>query len=140
MTLEVLKGCTDSLPAEQIQINRILDIIRKNFEKYGFRPFDTPIIEYMDVLARKYDEDAEIVQEIFKVTDRGNRKLGLRYDLTTPLSRYVASQKQLKLPFRRYAIGKVFRDGPIKKGRVREFIQCDGDVIGISGTTIEAEI
>ncbi|MFW5704251.1 MAG: histidine--tRNA ligase [Nanoarchaeota archaeon] len=140
MTLEVLKGCSDSLPAEQIQINRILDIIRNNFEKYGFRPFDTPTIEYLDVLARKYDEDAEIVQEIFKVTDRGNRKLGLRYDLTTPLSRYVASQKQLKLPFRRYAIGKVFRDGPIKKGRVREFIQCDGDVIGITGIEIEAEI
>jgi histidyl-tRNA synthetase len=140
MTNETLKGMEDSLPSEQIQTNLILNVIKKNFEKYGFRPFDTPTIEYMDVLTKKYDDDAEIVQEIFNVTDRGKRKLGLRYDLTTPLCRFVASKKQLKLPFRRYHIGKVYRDGPLKKGRKREFIQCDGDIIGISGTGVEAEV
>jgi len=137
---EILKGTRDFEPEEQIKINSILDIIRENFEKYGFRPFDTPIIELMNTLTYKYDEDAEIVGEIFKLIDRGNRNLGLRYDLTTPLARYVASKKQLKLPFKRYQIGKVFRDGPIKKGRLREFTQCDGDIVGIEGVEVEAEI
>ncbi len=139
-TFETLKGTKDSIPSEQIKINKVLDIIRKNYESYGFRPFETPIIEYWETLTLKYDDDAEIVQEIFQLSDRGNRKLGLRYDLTTPLSRFIASQKQLKKPFRRYQIGKVFRDGPIKAGRMREFIQCDGDVIGITGIEIEAEL
>ena len=139
-TFETLKGTRDSVPKEQIKINKVLDIIRKNYESFGFRPFDTPIIEYLKTLTLKYDNDAEIVQEIFKLSDRGNRELGLRYDLTTPLSRFIASQKQLKKPFRRYQIGKVFRDGPLKKGRYREFIQCDGDVIGIKGVEIEAEL
>jgi histidyl-tRNA synthetase len=140
MVYEVLKGTKDLEPSEQIKVNFILDVVRKNFEAHGFRPFDTPIIEYFDTLANKYDDDAEIVQEIFKVKDRGNRELGLRYDLTVPLCRYVASKKQLKLPFRRYAVGKVFRDGPLKKGRLREFIQCDGDVVGVKGIFIEAEL
>lgn len=139
MTFEVLKGTKDYLPCEQIKINLILDTIRKNFELYGFRPFDTPLVEYLDTLTNKYDDDAEIVGEIFKVTDRGERKLGLRYDLTVPLCRFIASQKQLKLPFKRYAIGKVYRDGPIKTGRTREFTQCDADVVGIKGTNAEAE-
>jgi len=140
MNFEVLKGTKDNNPKEQIKINEILDIIKKNFEKYGLRAFDTPIIEYLETLTGKYNDDAEIVQEIYKLNDRGSRKLGLRYDLTVPLCRYVATQKQLKLPFKRYAIGKVFRDGPLKKGRLREFIQCDGDIIGITGREIEAEI
>ena len=136
---ETLKGTKDTLPSEQLKINEILKVITKNFEKYGFRPFDTPLIEYLETLTNKYDDDAEIVQEIFKVTDRGDRKLGLRYDLTIPLCRFIASQKQLKLPFKRYAIGKVFRDGPIRVGRQREFMQCDADVIGVKGQESEAE-
>ncbi|MFW6285578.1 MAG: histidine--tRNA ligase [Nanoarchaeota archaeon] len=137
---EILKGTKDSIPSKQIKINFVLDVIREQFEKYGFRPFDTPIIEYLETLTNKYDDDAEIVQEIFKLSDRGDRKLGLRYDLTVPLCRYISITKQLKKPFRRYQIGKVFRDGPIKLGRDREFIQCDGDVIGINGREIEAEL
>ena len=140
MNFEILKGTLDSEPLNQIKINQILDILRKNFESYGFRPFDTPVIEFLDTLTYKYDETAEIVGEIFKLTDRGNRTLGLRYDLTTPLSRYVASKPQLKKPFRRYHIAKVFRDGPLKKGRLREFIQCDCDVVGQDGIEIEAEL
>ncbi len=136
---EVLKGTKDYEAEEMVIINSILKIIQNNFEKYGFLPFDTPIIEYMETLTNKYEEDAEIVGEIFKVKDRGNRNLGLRYDLTVPLCRYIAGKKQIKLPFKRYAIGKVFRDGPIKKGRSREFIQCDADIIGVKGRGIEAE-
>lgn len=139
MKFEVLKGTKDTLPSEQIVLNSIIDTIRENFERYGFRPFDTPVIEYRDTLTNKYDEDAEIVQEIFNVKDRGDRDLGLRYDLTIPLCRFIAGKKQLKLPFKRYQIGKVFRDGPIKPGRLREFTQCDADVVGVKGEEIEAE-
>jgi histidyl-tRNA synthetase len=137
---EILKGTRDYEGKDMILLNSIIDIIRESFEKYGFLPFDTPIIEYIETLTNKYDEDAEIVQEIFKLKDRGNRNLGLRYDLTVPLCRFIASKKQLSLPFRRYAIGKNFRDGPIKKGRLREFIQCDADVIGIKDIRIETEL
>lgn len=141
MKFEVLKGTKDFLPKEQIKINEVLDVIREGFESYGFRPLDTPMIEYFDTLSMKYDESAEIVQEIFKVTDRGDRALGLRYDLTTPLCRFIAeNNKSLKKPFRRYQIGKVFRDGPIKTGRLREFTQCDADVVGANGVEIEAEL
>lgn len=136
---ETLKGTTDFEPQDMIKINNVLKIITKNFEKYGFRPFDTPLIEYFNTLSNKYEKDSEIIQEIFKVSDRGNRELGLRYDLTVPLCRYIASKKQLKLPFKRYQIGKVFRDGPIKIGRTREFIQCDADIIGLNNIESEAE-
>lgn len=141
MNLEILKGTKDNLPYEQIKINKILEIMKKNFESFGFRPFETPLIEYFSTLAGKYDKDDEIVQEIFKLSDRGNRSLGLRYDLTTPLCRFVAqNSKNLKKPFRRYQIGKVFRDGPIKSGRLREFVQCDCDVVGESNIGVEAEL
>lgn len=136
---EVVKGCLDSTSDIQIKLNKIQDVIRANFELFGFRPFDTPVIEYFETLAGKYDEDSEIVGEIYKFSDRGERKLGLRYDLTVPMCRYVASQKQLKLPFKRYAMAKVFRDGPIKVGRQREFVQCDADVVGLTGQDAEAE-
>ncbi len=140
MEFDILKGTKDYPPKEQIQINKIFDIMRKNFELFGFRPFDSPIIEFFDTLAMKYDESAEIVQEIFKVKDRGDRQLGLRYDLTTPLSRFFAINRNIKKPFRRYHIGKVFRDGPIKSGRLREFTQCDCDVIGDKDTLVDAEL
>lgn len=140
MAFETLKGTEDYDTKKSIALNFIIDILKKNFELYGFRPFDTPLIEYFETLTMKYEEDSEIVNEIFKVQDRGERKLGLRYDLTTPLCRYVASNPQLKKPFRRYHIAKVFRDGPLKKGRMREFYQCDADVIGQDGQEIEAEL
>jgi histidyl-tRNA synthetase len=140
MNYETLKGTQDFEPKTAIKVNKIIDTIRNNFELFGFRPFDSPLIEYMDTLTMKYDSDSEIVDEIFKVKDRGDRELGLRYDLTTPLSRFVAANPQLKKPFRRYHIAKVFRDGPLKKGRLREFFQCDSDVVGQEGQEIEAEL
>lgn len=140
MAFETLKGTQDNEPKEEIQLQEIFKVMRSQFERYGFSPFDTPIIEYLDTLTLKYDDTAEIVQEIFKLKDRGDRALGLRYDFTTPLLRYVSSTPQLKKPFKRYQIGKVFRDGPLKKGRQREFYQSDGDVVGVDGRGIEAEL
>lgn len=114
--------------------------LQETFEKYGYSPLETSILCYYDLLALKYDDDNDILKEIYKVTDQGNRNLALRYDLTVPFAKYIASNKDLKLPFKRYEIGKVFRDGPIKKGRTREFIQCDVDTVGIEGQMIEAEL
>ena len=102
-------------------------------------PLETPILNYYDLLALKYDNDDEILNEIYRLTDQGNRDIGLRYDLTVPFCKVVGMQKELRLPFRRYEIGKVFRNGPVKLGRTREFYQCDVDVVGIDGRLIEAE-
>lgn len=139
MELRNLKGTEDFLPKDQVVRNKIMDILKKNFEKYGYMPLETPILNYYDLLALKYDEGDEILNEIYRLTDQGNRDIGLRYDLTVPFCKVVGMQKELRLPFRRYEIGKVFRNGPVKLGRTREFYQCDVDVVGIDGRLIETE-
>lgn len=139
MELKNIKGSFDFLPQEQKVRNNIMDTLKKNFEKYGYLPLETPIICYYDLLSYKYDESAEILNEIYTLTDQGNRDLGLRFDLTVPFCKVIGMQKGLKLPFRRYEIGKVFRNGPVKAGRSREFYQCDVDVVGIDNRLIEAE-
>ena len=139
MELRNLKGTEDFLPKEHIIRNKITDTLKQNFEKYGYMPLETPILNYYDLLALKYDNDDEILNEIYRLTDQGNRDIGLRYDLTVPFCKVVGMQKELRLPFRRYEIGKVFRNGPVKLGRTREFYQCDVDVVGIDGRLIEAE-
>ena len=137
--LRNVKGCTDYSPREQYIRNYISDTLKKVFEKYGFKPLQTPILCYYDLLALKYDEDSEILNEVYKVTDQADRNLALRYDLTVPFAKYIALNQNTKLPFKRYEIGEVFRNGPIKLGRVREFIQCDVDSVGIEGQLVEAE-
>ena len=138
--LKNVKGTYDYLPNEQKIRNFINDTLKNMFEKYGYQPLETPIICYYDMLAGKYDESNDLLNEIYKLTDQGNRKLGLRYDLTVPFAKCITITKDLKLPFKRYEIGKVFRDGPVKTGRDREFIQCDVDVVGIQGQMIEDEL
>ena len=139
MKLLNVKGTFDYLPEDMIVRNKITDILRRNFEKYGYLPIETPMINYLDLLTYKYSDDAEIVNEIYKLTDQGERNLGLRYDLTVPFCKVVAMNKSLTIPFRRYEIGRVFRNGPVKLGRTREFYQCDVDVVGIDNRFIEAE-
>ena len=138
--LRNVKGCADYSPREQFIRNYISDTLKKVFEKYGFKPLQTPILCYYDLLALKYDEENDILKEVYKVTDQGNRNLALRYDLTVPFAKYIAMNQNTRLPFKRYEIGKVFRDGPVKTGRAREFYQCDVDVCGIEGSFIEAEM
>lgn len=137
--LRNVKGCTDYSPREQFIRNYISDTLKKVFEKYGFKPLQTPILCYYDLLALKYDEDNEILNEVYKVTDQADRNLALRYDLTVPFAKYIAINQNTKLPFKRYEIGEVFRNGPVKLGRDREFIQCDVDSVGIEGQLVEAE-
>ena len=139
MKLQNLKGTTDFLPNEQIVRNNITDVLRKYFERYGYLPVETPILNKFDLLAYKYNEDAEILKEVYHLSDQAERELGLRYDLTIPFCKVIGINKDLSMPFRRYEIGRVFRNGPVKAGRAREFYQCDVDVVGIKGRFIEAE-
>ncbi len=139
MKLANLKGTDDFLPNEQSIRNKIINTLRNHFESYGYLPIETPILNYYDLLAYKYSDDAEILSEIYKLKDQGDRNLGLRYDLTVPFCKVIGLNKDLRMPFRRYEIGKVFRNGPVKLGRTREFYQCDVDVVGIDNRLIEAE-
>jgi histidyl-tRNA synthetase len=141
MIIQNVKGGYDFLPKEQKIRNYINGILRNTFEEYGYLPIETPILCYFDMLAGKYDESNDILKEIYKLKDQGDRSLGLRYDLTVPFAKFIALNKnELKLPFKRYEINKVFRDGPVKVGRDREFTQCDVDVVGLSNQMIEAEL
>ena len=140
MKIQNVKGCNDYLPQEQKIRNYINDKLKETFKEFGYQPIETPILCYYDMLIDKYDENNDLVKEIYKLTDQGKRELGLRYDLTVPFAKFIALNKnQIRLPFKRYEIAKVFRDGPVKLGRDREFTQCDVDVVGLSGQMIEAE-
>ena len=140
MKLEIAKGTREIEPKEKIVMNYIIEVIKRNFELYGFSPIETPILQRIDVLASKYAGGAEILKEIFKLNDQGERELALRYDLTVPLGIYIALNPNIKLPFKRYEIGKVFRDGPVSTERFREFWQCDADVVGSASMVTDAEL
>lgn len=141
MKIQNVKGGYDYLPKEQKIRNYINNILKETFEEYGFNSIETPILCYYDILADKYDDNNDILKEIYKLTDQGDRCLGLRYDLTVPFAKFIALNKNnISFPFKRYEINKVFRDGPVRVGRDREFTQCDADVVGIEGQYIEAEL
>ena len=91
MKLMNVRGTFDYMPKDMMIRNKITDTLRKNFEKYGYLPIETPILNYYDLLSYKYDDGAEILNEIYKLTDQGDRNLGLRYDLTVPFCKVVAS-------------------------------------------------
>lgn len=136
---ENLKGTYDYLPEKQIVREHIKSILQKVFVKYGFSPVETPILCKYDLLASKYSEGADILNEMYKLSDHGKRELGLRYDLTITFAKLISSNPGIAMPFKRYEIGKVFRDGPVKVGRNREFTQCDIDAVGIKSILAEAE-
>jgi len=140
MKLQTAKGVRDFGPELKIVRNEIVGTLTTIFELYGFSPLETPILERLDVLAAKYAGGAEILKETFKLKDQGDRDLALRYDLTVPMCRFVGMNPNLKMPFKRYQIGTVFRDGPMKLGRYREFWQCDVDIVGCKDMTADAEI
>jgi histidyl-tRNA synthetase len=124
----ILPGFMELLPHDQIAFNKMQDTIRRNFEKYGFLPIDTPIIEKSEILLAKGGGETE--KQIYRF-NKGDTDLSLRFDLTVPLARYVSQYiSSLTFPFRRYQIGKVYRGERNQKGRFREFYQCDIDIIG----------
>ena len=123
-----LSGFMELLPNEQILFNQMKEKIQKTYEKFGFLPLDTPIIESAEVLLAKAGGETE--KQIYRF-QKGDSDLALRFDLTVPLAKYVAKNYgSLSFPFRRYQIGKVYRGERAQKGRYREFYQCDIDVIG----------
>ena len=123
-----LAGTMELLPNEQILFNQIKDKIENTYKKFGFLPLDTPILELSEVLLAKAGGETE--KQIYRF-NKGDTDLSLRFDLTVPLSKYVAKNYgNLSFPFRRYQIGKVYRGERPQKGRYREFYQCDIDIIG----------
>lgn len=140
MELQLPRGMRDFPPEEKILRDRVIAILKEVFERYGFSPLETPIIERWEVLSAKYGGGEEILKETYKFTDQGGRELGLRYELTTSLARFVGMNPTIKRPFKRYQIGTVYRDGPIKLGRYREFYQCDVDTVGVNSVMTDAEL
>jgi len=128
-------GMRDFSREETILRESMINTIKEVYEKYGFLPIDTPAMEFLDVLTAKSGE--EVKDQIFIIK---GENVGLRFDLTVPLARYVASKLDLPKPFKRYAIAKVWRNEEAQKGRYREFIQADADIIGIKEPTAEVEL
>ncbi|MER2119712.1 MAG: histidine--tRNA ligase [Solibacillus sp.] len=140
MDYQNVRGTQDYLPSQEVIRRNIRRTLEDTFILYGCKPLETPILNYTKLMASKYAGGAEILKEMYTLTDRGERDLALRYDLTIPFAKVIAMNPQLSMPFKRYEIGKVFRDGPIKAGRFREFTQCDVDVVGIESQSAEAEL
>ena len=140
MALQLPKGTRDFKPEETIVRNKIVSTLKDVFELYGYSPLETPAFERYEILASKYAGGEEILKETFKFKDQGKRELGLRYDLTVPLARFVGMNPNVKMPFKRYQIGETFRDGPIEKARYRQFTQCDVDVVGVDNMKADVEI
>ena len=137
---KTLPGFMELLPSDQIEFNSIKEKIQKSYEKFGFLPLDTPIIEASEVLLAKAGGETE--KQIYRF-NKGDNDLSLRFDLTVPLAKYVAANfGELSFPFRRYQIGKVYRGEKAQAGRFREFYQCDIDIIGDGSLSImnDAEI
>ena len=139
MELKPLKGMKDYYPGEMIVRKKILNKIKRIFELFGFRPLETPALESWKVLSAKGAGGLEILKESYEFVDRGGKKVGLRYDLTVPLARFVANNPNLPLPFKRYQIQKVWRYGDVKRGRLREFYQCDIDIVGSNSILADEE-
>ncbi|MBC8180587.1 histidine--tRNA ligase [candidate division KSB1 bacterium] len=152
------KGTRDFLPEQMLRRQYVINIIKTVFEKYGYQPLETPSIEKLDVLSGKYGEEGD--QLMFKILKRGTglekvgreikefsitkfrdiADLGLRYDLTVPLSRVIAMYRnEITLPFKRYQIQPVWRADRPQKGRYREFFQCDADNVGSASMMADAE-
>ncbi len=135
---KTLKGFRELLPAEQMAFNKMLGIIRDTYELYGFIPLDTPVLERAEALLAKAGGETE--KQIYQFT-KGKTDYAMRFDLTVPLARYVAEHaRELSFPFRRYAIGKVYRGERPQAGRLREFYQCDIDIIDKGELSLTADI
>jgi len=128
MNSKNVKGFSDFVGTDALKRARVRKIIQNEFELYGFEPVESPAIENEDFVVGENVND-EAVRDVFRLEDRGKRKLALRYEFTFQLKRLARNQK---LPFKRFQIGSVFRDEPIREGRTREFTQCDADVVGSS--------
>ncbi len=133
----VLKGFRDYLPDTMVPRERMLRTVTRVFEQFGFLPLATPAIEYTEVLLGKYGREGEKL--LYRFPDNGGRDVSLRYDLTVPLARVIAQYPELPRPFRRYQIAPVWRAEKPGRGRFREFVQCDADVVGSTSLMADFE-
>ena len=133
----VLRGFRDYLPAVMAPRERMVARVCAVFQQFGFMPLATPCLEYADILLGKYGEDAEML--LYRFADNGGRDVCLRYDLTVPLARVVAQYPDLPRPFKRYQIAPVWRAEKPGRGRFREFVQCDVDIVGTESLAADAE-
>ena len=134
-----LKGFRDYLPEAMMPREWIIDTARRVYRSYGFRPIDTPALEYLEILTGKGSDETD--KQLYRFQDHGGRDVGLRFDLTVPLARFVAQHSQeLGLPFKRYHIATVWRGENTQAGRYREFMQCDFDTIGVTDLTADIEM
>lgn len=128
VTPKIMPGFMELLPEDQILFNKMYDTIRNVYEKFGYLPLDTPILEYSNILLAKAGGETE--KQIYRF-NKGDNDISMRFDLTVPLARFVSQrQNDLVFPFKRYQMGKVYRGERPQRGRFREFYQCDIDVIG----------
>ena len=133
-----LKGFRDYLPEAMIPRERLMEISRSVYRGYGFCPIDTPALEHADVLCGKGGDEAD--KQMFRFEDHGKRDVGMRFDLTVPLARFVAKHgNDLGMPFKRYHIATVWRGEKPQAGRYREFVQCDFDTIGTTSMASDIE-
>lgn len=135
--IQTLKGFRDITPEEALKRGRVLALIKSVFKSYGFVPLETPTLEYAELLEGKYGEEEKL---IYKFKDRGGRVVALRYDLTVPLARFVAENRnKLVFPFKRYQIQSAFRAEKPQALRWREFTQVDFDIVGVDSALADAE-
>jgi histidyl-tRNA synthetase len=137
-TFQPLKGFRDFMPEKTIVRNKVIKILKNTFEKYGYEELVTPSLEKQEVLLGKYGKEAEKLMYLFK--DKGDRSVGLRYDLTVPLARVMSNYPNITIPFKRYQIQPVWRGDKPQKGRYREIYQCDIDIVGSCSPIADAEI
>lgn len=136
---KILKGFRDSLPEQELPRQNLISKIQDVFRSFGFVPIDTPALEYTEVLLGKGGGETD--KQMFRFNDNGGRDVALRFDLTVPLARFVAANAdKLPVPFKRYHIAKVWRGEKPQKGRYREFLQCDFDIIGADNAQSDFEI
>jgi histidyl-tRNA synthetase len=133
-----LKGFRDYLPAAMIPREWLIDTARRVYRSYGFSPIDTPALEYLEILTGKGSDETD--KQLYKFEDHGGRMVGMRFDLTVPLARFVAQHiAELGTPFKRYHIASVWRGENTQRGRYREFMQCDFDTIGTLSVAADIE-
>lgn len=139
MNIQTLKGFRDFLPQEAKKREYVINILKMVFTSYGFEPLETPALEYEEILKGKYGDEGDKL--MYKFEDNGKRKVAMRYDQTVPLARVVAQyQNDLPLPFKRYQIQNVWRAENTQKGRYREFLQVDADIVGSYSLLSDAEV
>ena len=135
----VLKGFRDYLPEAEIERSALIDTLERVFRSFGFVPIDTPVLEYAEILLGKGGGETD--KQVYRFTDNGGREVGMRFDLTVPFARFMAEHvDELYLPFRRYHMAKVWRGENTQRGRYREFMQCDFDIVGTDAAAADADI